>query len=110
MGRRHQRQKGKRRQHAVKSRDRLVNLIYDVQNHPLEHRRLYASHLYKISRRHRLRFTNEAKEVVCRVCSSLMVHGATSRVRLRNGIKIIQCLSCNSIRRLPYKNSTECQQ
>ena len=110
MSRRRQRQKEKRRQYAIQSRDRLLNLIYDVQHHPLEHRRLYASHLYKISRRHRLRFTEEAKEVVCRVCSSLMVHGATSRVRLRNGIKIIQCLSCNAMRRIPYKNSMECQQ
>lgn len=107
MSRRRQRQKGKRRQHAIQSRDRLLNLIYDVQSHPAEHRQIYATHLYKISRRHRLRFSTKAKEVVCRTCSSLMLHAATSRVRLRNGVKIIHCLKCESVRRLPYKRKGE---
>ena len=70
MRRRRQRHKGKRRQHAVQSRDRLLNLIYDVHSHPLEHRQIYASHFHKISRRHRLRFTKKAKEVEKKVKKS----------------------------------------
>ena len=101
---RRQRQKEKRRQHAVQSRDHLLNLLYDVKSHPVEHRQLYATHFHKISRRNRLRLSRKAKEIVCRSCSSILNHGTTSRVRLRNGIKIIHCLKCESVRRLPYKH------
>ena len=107
MRRRRQRQKGKRRQHAVQSSDRLLNLIYDIPSHPLEHREIYATHFHKISRRHRLRFTKKAKEVVCRSCASILTHGLTSRVRLRNGVKIVHCLKCDTVRRVPYKKSME---
>ncbi len=52
----------------------------------------------------KLKESGKAKEVVCRSCSSILNHGTTSRVRLRNGIKIIHCLKCESVRRLPYKH------
>ena len=107
MGRRRQRLKDKRRQYALQSRDHLLTMLQDVENHPIEHREIYARHLFKISRRHRLRLTNEAKEVVCRKCSSLLVQGSTARIRLRNGLKIYTCLSCGHIRRIPYSSPKE---
>jgi RNA-binding protein YhbY len=61
--------------------------------------------MHKISRRHRLRFSQQDKELVCRSCSSLLVGGETRRVRLRNGMKIIHCLNCGAVRRLPYKQT-----
>ncbi|MGB2031944.1 MAG: hypothetical protein ACPH9F_01640 [Candidatus Poseidoniaceae archaeon] len=107
MSRRRQRQKDKRRQHALASRDRLQLLLYDVKGQPLQHRKLVARHLYKISRRHRIRLSSESKDLICRKCSSLLVQGSTSRVRLRNGLKISQCLKCGYTRRVPYKFSKE---
>ncbi|MAY05353.1 MAG: hypothetical protein CMB25_07145 [Euryarchaeota archaeon] len=107
MSRRRQRQKGKRRQHARTSRDTLLSLLYDVNRHSIEHRQTYARHLYKISRKHRLRITDKAKEVICRKCSCLLVQGMTSRVRLRNGMKITHCFHCGNIRRIPYKSNKE---
>ncbi|MBF55298.1 MAG: hypothetical protein CMA99_04025 [Euryarchaeota archaeon] len=105
MGRRRQRQRDMRRQHAVTSQKQLLSLLYDVPNHTLNRRQTYANHLYKISRRHRIRFSNQAKEVVCRKCSTLLVQGTTSRVRLRNGMKVVHCLQCGDIRRIPYKHN-----
>ena len=104
---RRRRLKDKRRQHALQSRDQLLSMLQDAENHPVEHRKRYARHLFKISRRHRLRLTSEAKEVVCRKCSSLLVQGSTARVRLRNGLKIYTCFSCGHIRRIPYSTSKE---
>ena len=107
MSRRRQRQRDKRRQHALASRDRLQLLLYDVKGQPLQHRQLFASHLYKISRRHRIRLSSESKGLICRKCSSLLVYGSTARIRLRNGLKINQCLKCGYTRRVPYKLTKE---
>ncbi|MBF15156.1 MAG: hypothetical protein CMA97_06555 [Euryarchaeota archaeon] len=107
MSRRRQRQRDKRRQHAITSRNNLQTLLYDVSGHSFEHRQTYARHLYKISRRHRLRLSNETKEVLCRKCSTLLAQGSTSRVRLRNGMKIRHCLHCGNVRRTPYKFKQE---
>lgn len=104
MRRRRQRQRDKRRQHALHSRDRLLSMLYDVPDHTLEHRQIYANHLFKISRRHRLRLSNQSKEVICRKCSTLFIQGTTSRIRLRNGFKIYCCLACGYTRRVPYKS------
>jgi len=109
MGRRRQRLKDKRRQHALQSRDHLLSMLYDVEKNPVEHRKTYARHLFKISRRHRLRLTREAKQVVCRKCSSLLVQGLNARVRLRNGLKIHSCLTCGHVRRTPYLSEKEVQ-
>lgn len=103
MSRRRQRQRDKRRQHAVSSRDSILSLLYDVGGHSMEHRQRYAKQIHKISRRNRLRFSQQDKELVCRSCTSLLVAGETRRVRLRNGIKIIHCTQCGAVRRVPYK-------
>ncbi|MGB0786526.1 MAG: hypothetical protein ACPGR1_00815 [Candidatus Poseidoniaceae archaeon] len=107
MSRRRQRLKDKRRQHALQSRDHLLSMLYDVVKHPVQHRKTFAQHLFKISRRHRLRLTPEAKQVVCRKCSSLLVQGSTARVRLRNGLRIHSCLTCGHVRRIPYPSPKE---
>ena len=103
MRRRRQRQKDKRRQFALSSQERLLSLLYNVDKHPVNHRRRYATHLHKISRRHRLRLSGDAKRVVCRSCSSLLIGGENSRVRLRKGMMVIHCFQCETIRRIPYK-------
>ena len=107
MGRRRQRLRDKRRQHAVSSRDSILSLLYDVGGHSKEHRHRYAKQLHKISRRHRLRFSQHDKEIVCRSCSSLLIAGETRRIRLRNGMKIIHCMQCGAVRRVPYKQARE---
>ncbi|MGB1986198.1 MAG: hypothetical protein ACPIBN_06760 [Candidatus Poseidoniaceae archaeon] len=107
MSRRRQRLRDKRRQHAVSSRDSILSLLYDVGGHSKEHRHRYAKQLHKISRRHRLRFSQHDKEIVCRSCSSLLIAGQTRRIRLRNGMKIIHCMQCGAVRRIPYKQIGE---
>ena len=107
MARRRQKQREKRRQHAISSRNTLQSLLYDASNQSVGRRSIYARHLFKISRKHRLRFSPEVKQVVCRKCSTLLVAGSTTRIRLRNGIKIQHCLSCGFVRRVPYKFSQE---
>ncbi|MBP66332.1 MAG: hypothetical protein CMA67_03645 [Euryarchaeota archaeon] len=104
MQSRHQRRKNRRRQHAMQSQNRLLSLIGDVQHHPQNHRETWAKHVYKISRKNRIRFTKEAKRLVCRSCAALLIHGTTSRIRLRNGVKIVHCMKCQSTRRIPYKS------
>ena len=58
-----------------------------------------AKHLVKTSKRNRLPLPINQRHWVCRECTQLLIPGENSRVRIRNGQRIITCLTCGKVRR-----------
>lgn len=59
----------------------------------------------KIGLRYNVRFSQQLKRQFCKACSSLLMPGFTSTVRLdsKNKNIVIKCRKCNKIYRYPYK-------
>ncbi len=55
----------------------------------------------KIAMRQRVRIEREYRRQFCRQCSSFLVPGRTSRVRVRDSRVVVTCLSCGKRRRYP---------
>jgi ribonuclease P protein subunit RPR2 len=55
----------------------------------------------KISMRQRVRIDREYRRQFCRGCSSFLVPGRTSRVRVHDGRVVVTCLVCGTRRRYP---------
>ncbi len=55
----------------------------------------------KIAMRQRVRIDREFRRQFCRHCSSFLVPGRTSRVRVHDGNVVVTCLCCKSRRRYP---------
>jgi ribonuclease P protein subunit RPR2 len=55
----------------------------------------------KIAMRQRIRIDREFRREFCRHCSSFLVPGNTSRVRVQGGNVVVTCLYCRQRRRYP---------
>jgi ribonuclease P protein subunit RPR2 len=55
----------------------------------------------KIAMRQRIRIDREFRREFCRHCSSFLVPGTTSRVRVQGGNVVVTCLCCRQRRRYP---------
>ncbi|HOT02969.1 MAG TPA: ribonuclease P [Methanolinea sp.] len=49
----------------------------------------------KISMKHRVRLDRRLRRQFCHHCGRLLVPGVNMRVRIRRGMVVITCLSCN---------------
>ena len=107
MGRRSRLNRDKRKEHAIWSQHQLLTLIKNSSNYTFEQRSRFALHLVKISRRHRIRLPSEVREIICRTCNTLLRYGDNATIRFRNGHKIQTCLSCTSIRRIPFRQGSQ---
>ena len=103
MGRRSRLNRDKRKSHAIWSQTQLLSLLKKPSQFTPEQRSRFALHLVKISRRHRIRLPSEVREIVCRTCNTLLIYGDNATIRFRNGQRIQTCLSCTSVRRIPYR-------
>ena len=90
--------KGQRRENALEAQRYLSSVISDVSI-PMIARKNAAKHLVKTSSRNRLPLPVSHKHWICRGCSELLIPGKTSRVRIRDGQRIITCLPCGRVRR-----------
>jgi ribonuclease P protein subunit RPR2 len=61
----------------------------------------YVSLARKIAMRQRVRIDRPYRRQFCRHCSSFLVPGKTSRVRVHDGRVIVTCLICRKRRRYP---------
>jgi len=61
----------------------------------------YVSIARKIAMRQRVRIDRPYRRQFCRHCSSFLVPGKTSRVRVHDGRVIVTCLICRKRRRYP---------
>jgi ribonuclease P protein subunit RPR2 len=86
------------------ARERIARLFDQAQVvfplHPdLSNR--YVGLARKIAMRQRVRIDHPFRRQFCRYCSSFLVPGRTSRVRVHDGRVIVTCLICKKRRRYP---------
>ncbi|MCX6691314.1 MAG: ribonuclease P [Methanoregula sp.] len=55
----------------------------------------------RIAMRQRIRIDRDLRRQFCRNCSSFLVPGRTSRVRICDGNVVVTCLACKKKRRYP---------
>ena len=63
----------------------------------------YVAIARKIAMRQRVRIGRPMSRQYCRRCSSFLVPGRTSRVRVHDGYVVVTCLACRGRRRYPLK-------
>ena len=88
-----------RHQNALEAQNHLASVIVDASM-PMIARRNAAKHLVKTSTRNRLPLPIAQRHWICRGCTTLLIPGATARVRIRDGQRTTTCLECGRIRRL----------
>ena len=100
MGRNKGRSKAKRQriESALAAQSHLSSVMSDASM-PMIARVNAAKHLVKTSKRNRLPLPISQRHWVCRECTQLLIPGENSRVRIRNGQRIITCLTCGKVRR-----------
>ncbi|MGD1004362.1 MAG: ribonuclease P protein component 4 [Methanoregulaceae archaeon] len=90
--------------------DRLFAQARDVfSSHP-EWSNHYVELARRIAARQRVRIDHDFRRQFCRHCSSYLVPGNTSRVRIHRGIVVVTCLSCGKRRRYRVVKSVEIQE
>ena len=86
------------------ARERIARLFELARGQFAEHPELsnrYVAIARKIAMRQRVRIDRELRRQFCRRCSSFLVPGKTSRVRVHGGMVVVTCLVCKSRRRYP---------
>lgn len=91
------------------ARERIARLFSEAQAafpaHPdLSDR--YVEIARKIAMRQRVRIDRDFRRQFCRRCSSFLVPGKTSRVRVRGGRVVVTCLVCKARRRYPLRSDS----
>ncbi len=67
----------------------------------------YVALARKIAMRQRVRIDRRLRRQFCRHCSSFLVPGKTSRVRVHDGRVVVTCLACKTRRRYPLRRSSD---
>jgi ribonuclease P protein subunit RPR2 len=57
----------------------------------------------RIGMRYTVRIPTRLKRSTCKGCRAPMIPNITSRIRLREGRKIVTCLECGHVMRYPFK-------
>jgi ribonuclease P protein subunit RPR2 len=84
--------------------DRLYELSFEmVAVDDLELSRRYTDLAKRIGMRYTVRIPRDLKQMTCKECMVPLIPGRTSRVRIRNGRRIVTCLECGSCRRIPTR-------
>lgn len=86
------------------ARERIARLFELARDQFAEHPEFsdrYVAIARKIAMRQRVRIDRELRRQFCRRCSSFLVPGKTSRVRVHDGNVVVTCLICKSRRRYP---------
>ncbi len=73
-----------------------------LKNNDFLFSRRYVELAMRISSKYRVRIPEKYRNAFCRKCFTPYT-SKTSKIRLNEGVKIIECLSCGYIKRIPYK-------
>jgi ribonuclease P protein subunit RPR2 len=95
------------------ARDRVTMLFTQARKafftHP-ERSHRYVELARRIAMRQRIRIGREFRQQYCRHCSSFLVPGSTSRVRVHGGYVVVTCLCCGNRRRYPVGRTSSHEQ
>jgi ribonuclease P protein subunit RPR2 len=85
------------------ARERIEILLEKaLKNEDLFFARRYVELAMRISSKYRVRIPEKYRNMFCRKCFTPYT-SKTSKIRLSKGVKVIKCLSCGHIKRIPYK-------
>ncbi len=101
-GVRSNRVKKSRAEVAVNHQNRLISILENFPDNQVLSKSS-ARQLLAVSKKNRLPLPTKAKLLLCRKCSLPFSNGKNVRIRLRNGVKIVTCLSCDNTRRYILK-------
>ncbi|MCD4821701.1 MAG: ribonuclease P [Methanococcoides sp.] len=87
---------------ATERIERLFKLAAEEYSSNPERSDRYVQLARRIGMKYRLRFPASLKRKMCRGCSSYLVPGSSSRVRLHGRYMTITCLKCGQEVRIPY--------
>ncbi|MBI4362300.1 MAG: ribonuclease P [Euryarchaeota archaeon] len=93
------REKGRVREVA---RERIQRLLDLADGAPLERADRYTALAGRLAQRHRVRLDRETRQRICKGCRGHLRYGSTARVRLTQGVRVVTCLRCGRITRIPY--------
>ena len=92
------------------ARERIARLFElagsEFASHP-ELSNRYVAIARKIAMRQRVRIDRQFRRQFCRHCSSFLVPGTTSRVRVRDDRVVVTCLVCKTRRRYPIRRKSD---
>ncbi|MGA1866303.1 MAG: ribonuclease P protein component 4 [Thermoplasmatota archaeon] len=92
------------REAAADRIETLYSLAFDMASAgDLDLARRYLTLARKIGMRYTVRIPTRFKRSTCRNCRTPMIPELTSRIRIRDGRRVITCLECGQIMRYPFK-------
>lgn len=102
-GKRSRTPKAQRTANARQIQSSLIHLLEVTESKDSILAHSSAKLILSLSRKHRLSLPSKAKSLLCRKCEIPFVYGSNVRTRIKNGMKIVTCLSCQNIRRYVVK-------
>jgi ribonuclease P protein subunit RPR2 len=88
---------------ALERMEILLNLAEKYLQSDEARSRRYVELAWRIATHCRVRFPPHLKRKFCRKCKTFWKPGVTCRVRLKRGVRVITCLKCGRVYRVPYK-------
>ena len=84
------------------ARERIEILLEKALKSEIPFSRRYIELAMRIASRYRVRIPEKFRNTFCRKCYTPYT-SRTSKVRLSRGVRVITCLHCGYIKRIPYK-------
>jgi|Deesub1362B_J571_1020462.scaffolds.fasta_scaffold23105_1 ribonuclease P protein subunit RPR2 len=82
--------------------ERIEILFERARKSELPFSRRYVELAIRIASRYRVRIPEKFRNTFCKKCFTPYT-SKTSKIRLSRGVKVIECLSCGNVKRIPYK-------
>ncbi|MGA1872506.1 MAG: ribonuclease P protein component 4 [Thermoplasmatota archaeon] len=96
------------REAAADRIETLYSLAFNMaRSGELDLARRYLTLARKIGMRYTVRIPTRLKRSTCRGCRTPMLPNITSRIRIRDGRRIVTCLECGRVMRYPFKGSEQ---
>ena len=84
------------------ARERIEILLDKALKSDPPFSRRYVELAMRIASRYRIRIPEKYRNTFCRKCFTPYT-STTSKIRLNRGVKVIECLRCGYVKRIPYK-------
>ena len=99
------------REAAADRIETLYSLAFNMaRSGELDLARRYLTLARKIGMRYTVRIPTRLKRSTCKRCRLPMIPDLTSRIRIRDGRRIVTCLECGQVMRYPFKGGGEAEE